>query len=158
MTFSSGVATFSNLSYNKAETMNIAFSTNAGSFTATSSSVVVSPATATNLAFTTNPGGAVAGGPFATQPVVESENAYGNPSTVGLAASDAVTIAINTGSGTLQGTTAYDIGTGALNGHYGERFGDRPGGQFTLSATAASGLTAVDSSAFTVDRRRPPSW
>ena len=38
-----GVATFSGLSYNKAETMNITFSTNSGAFTATSNNVVVSP-------------------------------------------------------------------------------------------------------------------
>src|SRR5262249_4141012 len=36
LTLASGVATFSNLAYNKAETMNIAFTTNAGGFTATS--------------------------------------------------------------------------------------------------------------------------
>ena len=33
VTLSSGVATFSGLSYNKAETMNIAFTTNAGGVT-----------------------------------------------------------------------------------------------------------------------------
>ena len=46
MTLANGVATFSGLSYNKAETMNIAFTTNAGGVTsATSNIVVVSPAT-----------------------------------------------------------------------------------------------------------------
>ncbi len=47
VTLSSGVATFSGLSYNVAETMNIAFSTNAGAFTATSNNVVVSGAAGT---------------------------------------------------------------------------------------------------------------
>ena len=52
VTLSSGVATFSGLSYNKAETMNLAFSTNAGAFTATSNNVVVSPGAATHLLVT----------------------------------------------------------------------------------------------------------
>ena len=42
VTLSNGVATFSGLSYNVAETMNLAFTTNAGGFTATSTDVVVS--------------------------------------------------------------------------------------------------------------------
>ena len=41
-----GVAAFSGLSYDVAQTMNLAFSTNAGGFTTTSNSVVVSPAAA----------------------------------------------------------------------------------------------------------------
>ena len=56
VTFSSGVATFSGLHYNKAETMNIAFSTNAsGVSDPTSSNVVVSPAAASQLAITQEP-------------------------------------------------------------------------------------------------------
>ena len=150
VTLSSGVATFSGLYYDKAETMNIGFSTTAGSFTAASSSVTVSPTTATMLGFTTNPGGATAGAAFATQPVVKSEDAYGNPSTVGLAASDVVTIAINTGSGTRwDGHLRHrrGVGNGTITGSSLEI---DQAGSFTLSATAASGLTAGDSGAFTV--------
>ncbi len=47
VTLSSGVVTFSGLYDNTAETMNIAFSTDAGAFTATSNNVVVSGAAAT---------------------------------------------------------------------------------------------------------------
>ena len=55
VTLVSGVATFSGLSYQKAETMNITFSTTAGSFTSTSSSMVVSPAAASQLVITQEP-------------------------------------------------------------------------------------------------------
>jgi hypothetical protein len=44
VTLVNGVASFSGLYYTKAETMNLAFTTTAGSFTATSNDVVVSPA------------------------------------------------------------------------------------------------------------------
>ena len=50
VTLVNGVATFSGLSYNKAETMNLSFTTNAGGVTsATSSNIVVSPAAASQL-------------------------------------------------------------------------------------------------------------
>ncbi len=79
VTLVNGVATFSGLSYNMAETMNIAFSTNAGSFTATSTDVVVSPAAASQLVVTTQPSTtATAGVAFATQPVVAEEDQFGN--------------------------------------------------------------------------------
>ena len=80
VTLSSGVATFSGLSYNKAETMNIAFTTNASGVTsATSSNVVVSPAAASQLVVThAAVGTATAGVAFATQPVVTEEDAFGN--------------------------------------------------------------------------------
>ena len=55
VTLAGGVATFSGLSYDKAETMNLAFSTTAGSFTATSNNVVVSPAAASQLAIMHEP-------------------------------------------------------------------------------------------------------
>src|SRR5262249_46628333 len=74
-----GVVTFSGLSYNVAEAMNTAFSTNAGAFTATSSDVVVSPAAASQLVVTTQPSAtATAGVAFTTQPVVKLEDAFGN--------------------------------------------------------------------------------
>ena len=80
VTFASGVATFSGLFYDKAETMNIAFSTNAsGVSPATSSNVVVSPAAATHLVITQQPSAAAAvGAAFSTQPIVAEEDAFNN--------------------------------------------------------------------------------
>src|SRR5262249_14338348 len=49
VTLVNGVATFSGLSYDKAETMNLVFSTNVGSFTTTSNNIAGSAATATSL-------------------------------------------------------------------------------------------------------------
>ena len=105
VTLSNGVATFSGLSYNVAETMNLAFTTNAGGFTATSTDVVVSPATATQLVITQQPSStATAGVFFATQPVVKEEDGFGNVLTTD--STHTVTVARGShGTGTLQGST-----------------------------------------------------
>ena len=82
LTLNQGVATFSGLSYDKAETMNITFSTSASSSRATSTSIVVSPNTAANqlqLVITQQPSlTATAGVSFGTQPIVKEEDALGN--------------------------------------------------------------------------------
>src|SRR5262249_10020941 len=102
-TASAGVATFTNLSYTVAETMNIGF--NSGSLAGTiSSNVVVSAAAASRLTLQTPaPATATAGVLFAPQPVVRIEDTYGN-----LRSGDNSTVvsaARSAGSGTLQGTT-----------------------------------------------------
>jgi hypothetical protein len=48
-----------------------------------------------------------------TQPVLKSQDAFGNNSTVGLAPSLNVTVTLTSGTGLLQGTTSLDIGTAA---------------------------------------------
>src|SRR5262249_58040352 len=69
----------SGLSYIVAEAMNVGLSCNAGGFSATSNDVVVSPAAPAQLVVTTQPSAtATAGAPFATQPVVKEEDAFGN--------------------------------------------------------------------------------
>ena len=111
----------------------------------------VTPAAASQLVFTTSPSGATAGSAFTIQPVVQTEDAYGNPSTLGLPASDTVTVAIKTGTGTLLGTTAYDIGTAHGNGTItGSGLEINQAGSFTLKATVSSGLSEGDSSSFIV--------
>src|SRR5581483_319911 len=89
----------------------------AGFTAAVSSLFTVTPTTATVLSFSTSPSGATAGSPFGAQPVVQTLDAFGNPSTVGLVSSVTVTITrVGGPSATLQGTTSYDIGTGVGNG------------------------------------------
>ncbi len=111
-----GVATFANLSYNVAETITINFSTT-GLTNAASGNIVVSPASATQLALTTQPGGlSRTASPLATQPVLRSQDSFGNNSTIGLPASLNVSLSLTAGSGSLLGTTVLDIGTGAGNG------------------------------------------
>src|SRR5438552_2817021 len=104
------------------------------------------------LVFTTQPGGASrAGSPLVTQPVLKAQDAFGNLSTVGLPANLNVALALSSGSGSLLGTTALDIGTAAGNGivTYSnvECSDDGPNQQLTASA---SGFTNLVSSSFNI--------
>jgi hypothetical protein len=127
------------------------FTVSDGSGHTGSATITVTATTATVLAFTTSPAGATAGSAFSTQPVVKTQDAYGNNSTVGLEGTNTVTVAIKTGTGTLQGTTSYNIGTDGGNGTFaGVGLRIDQAGSFTLSATMTSGLTESDSSSFTV--------
>ncbi|MGZ5567949.1 MAG: beta strand repeat-containing protein, partial [Limisphaerales bacterium] len=147
---SGGVATFTDLAHNVAGNITITFSS--GSLTsATSSSVAVSPAAADHLVFTAQPGSATAGSTFGTQPSLITEDQFGNASIGGLTGNLNVTIALSSGTGSLQGTTTQDIGTAAGNGTV--TFTDLridTAGSKQLTASA-SGLTSVTSSAFTVN-------
>jgi hypothetical protein len=146
-TAASGVATFANLSYNKAEAMNIQF-TSGVLTTATSNNVVVSAAAPSKLLFTTSPAGATAGAPFTTQPTVVTTDTFGNVTNAGLAASVPITFSISSGLGTLQGTTTADIGSGAGNGTVTTaNLQINSSGSKTLGVT---GLGSAVSSSFTV--------
>jgi hypothetical protein len=97
-----GIARFNNLSYNVAETINLALAS-AGLNSTNSGSIVVSPAAASRLTTLTQPSAtATAGVPFAQQPVIRVEDQFGN-----LRSSDNSTVITATraaGAGTLQGT------------------------------------------------------
>ncbi|MFN7138735.1 MAG: FG-GAP-like repeat-containing protein [Limisphaerales bacterium] len=109
-----GVATFTNLHHLVAGDITIEFS--AEGLSVTSETVTVSPNTATTLAFTTQPGSATFGAPFGVQPAVETQDDYGNPSTVDLPENAVITVSLFSGTGTLLGTTTADIGTAEGNG------------------------------------------
>jgi len=145
------VATFTSLSYNVAETITIGFST-AGLTNATSDSIIVSPAAADRLIFSTQPGGVSrVGSILATQPVIKSRDAFGNLSTVGLPGNLPVSLTLSSGSGSLAGTTVFDIGTAAANGVIvcTNVQCTTAGTNKQLSATA-SGLTGAFSATFVV--------
>ena len=72
--------------------------------------------TVAKVAFSTQPGNAEYGSLLSPQPVVKTQDHFGNPSVVGLGASKMVTLSLSSGTGALLGTVALDIGTGAGNG------------------------------------------
>jgi hypothetical protein len=151
-----GLATFNNLSYNRAETITILFTSGSLS-SAISGDVVVSPAVADRLVFVTQPGSAAYGSALSPQPVLKSRDAFGNDSSVGLAANQMVTLSLSAGTGLLQGTTSLDIGTSAGNGTV--TFSDLQvsaagtGKQLTATAT---GLASAVSSSFTINSTTVP--
>ena len=111
VTVSGGIATFTNLSDNKAETMSLRSTSVPSLTTATSSSIVVSPAAASQLGIHTQPGATTTiNVPFSPQPVVYVEDQYGNRETGDN--STQVTASLNTGSGPLLGTTTVTVSGG----------------------------------------------
>src|SRR5205085_2265069 len=116
-----------------------------------SASVTVSAAAADRLVFTTQPGSATAGSAFGSQPVLKSRDPFGNDSTVGLGASKLVTVTLSAGTGTLQGkigrASCRDSGNGTVS-DTNLRI-DTAGSGKVLTASA-SGLSSVDSNAFSV--------
>ena len=105
--------------------------------------------TVTKLGFTTQPATTQYGS--AIQPVVKTEDQFGNPSIIGLGASETVTITQTAGTGTLSGDIDLDIGTGGGNGNGIVTFTDLKidtiGAGKKLTATGAT-LPAVQSTAF----------
>jgi hypothetical protein len=147
----SGIAAFSNLSHNTATNITIQFSST-GVSNAISSSIAVSAATATRLAFAVQPGNATAGSIFGIQPVVVTQDDFGNNSTFGLGANLNVSMSLEAGAGPLQGTLVADIGTGAGNGRINltDLRLDAAGPNQQLQASA-NGLINTYSSLFTVN-------
>ncbi len=150
----SGVASFAGCSINKTGAGYTLSASSTGLTAATSASFTITPAAATVLAFTTQPAGAVVGAAFTTQPVVTSQDAYGNNSTVGLPSSLTLTMTIATGGGALAGTTTIDIGTAAANGVAAFSTLEIDTAQTNTLQAAVSGgvLTAATSGAFAVAR------
>jgi len=111
-----GIAHFNDLSLNQAGPKTLTATAAIGSAAPTNSSsfMVIGPVAA--LVFAIQPGSAVAGVPFGQQPVLETVDAFLNPTTLGLPASLPGEVTLTNGSGALTGTTAFDLGTNAGNG------------------------------------------
>ncbi|MEO6183336.1 MAG: Ig-like domain-containing protein, partial [Verrucomicrobiota bacterium] len=71
---------------------------------------------AAKLAFTSQPGSAITGVIFGAQPVVKTQDQFGNLSTTGVGSSLNVTNTLFAGTGVLLGNTILNIGTSAGNG------------------------------------------
>src|SRR5206468_1537632 len=145
-----GLVTFTNLAHNVATNITISFTS--GSLTnATSTAIAVSPAAASQLVFSTQPANGTFGSQLATQPVLRTCDQFGNTSTIGLASSQPVTVALSAGTGPLLGTTTQDIGTSAGNGviSFSDLRIDSAGTDKQLTASA-TGMSSATSSVFTV--------
>jgi len=141
-----GIATFSNLSLGSAGTFTLS-ATSTGLTSATSSSFTITAAgggtpTPTQLAFSQQPSNASTGAAITPAVTVVVEDSSGNPVT---GASNAVTIALTTGSG-LAGTLAATPQNGIATF---SNLSLSTAGTYTLSATSP-GLTPATSSSFTI--------
>jgi hypothetical protein len=111
-----GIAHFNDLNLSHAGQKTLTATALNGSAPPTNSSSFMVIGSVAALAFTTQPGSAVAGVPFGQQPVLETVDAFGNPTTTGLPASLIINVALTNGNGTLLGTTIDNIGTSGSNG------------------------------------------
>ena len=109
MQVSAGIATFLDLSYNVAEDITIGF-TSGSLVPAVSDTVSIWSAAADRLAFEVQPGGAVHDQLFESQPVVVTQDQFGNNSVEGLPMSLEITVALTSGTGVLAGTMVSDVG------------------------------------------------
>jgi NADH/NAD ratio-sensing transcriptional regulator Rex len=141
-----GVATFTGISVNTAGSFTLSASDTADTLAAVQSNgFTVSPAAAATLVFVQQPTSAIAGASITPPIQVAIEDSFGDVVT----SDDAnVTLAINTGSGTLGGTltvAAFD-GVATFTG-----ISVNTAGSFTLSASdTADTLAAVQSNGFTI--------
>src|SRR5262249_50819889 len=112
---------------------------------AVSSAIPVTPAAPSQLVIQTQPSAtATAGQPFATQPVVYEEDAYGNLETGDN--STVVTAALASGAGPLQGTTSVTVSGGVATF---TNLADNKAETLTLQFTGG-GFTSVPSSSIVV--------
>ena len=175
VTLVNGVATFSGLYYNKAETMNLVFSTNVGSFTTTSNNIVVSAATATSLIVAGFPTPTTAG--TSQSFTITAQDTFGNTATgytgsINLSSNDplatfsptsyhftAADQGVHAFSGALrtvglnQSITATDLATATITGtETGIQVNEATGNNLTLSGFPTSTVAGVQHS-FTVTVR-----
>ena len=144
VTISGGVATFTNLGDNKAETLTLQF-TGTGLNSVSTSSIVVSPAAATNLVITTQPpGSVVVNAGFGL--VAAVEDAYGNVVT---SASNSVSIALssNPTGAKLSGTTSVKASQGLAT--FAGLSLNKVGSGYTLQVSS-KGLASATTSPFNV--------
>ena len=105
-----GVATFTNLADNTAETITLTF-TGGGLTSSPTSAIAISPAAASQLVIYTQPSAtATAGQPLDTQPVVYEEDQYGNLETGDNRS--VITAVLSSGTGPIQGTTTVTVSGG----------------------------------------------
>jgi len=141
-----GVATFSNLSMDKAGTGYTLTASATALTAATSTGFDITPGAATQLVVTVQPTGTAAGAAITPAMEVTAEDAQGNIAT---AFTGEVTVAIgsNPGGGTLSGTSTVAAVNGVAT--FSTVSIDRVGSGYTLTA-GATGLTGATSTAFDI--------
>ncbi|HSD32456.1 MAG TPA: hypothetical protein VLB49_11135, partial [Gemmatimonadales bacterium] len=141
----SGVATFSNLSIDKAGTGYKLAATSPGLTSATSASFNINTGAATQLAFTTQPVNTVAGATIPTVRVTARDE-QGNTVT-GYTGSVTMAIGTDPGNGTLSGTTIVTAVSGVAT--FSNLSINKSGSGYTLKASA-TGLTTAFSVPFDI--------
>jgi hypothetical protein len=141
-----GVATFPDLSLNKAANSYRLAAASPGLTTNTSALFNVAAASATKLAFTTQPANVAAGATFATSVRVTVQDAFDNTVTTP-AVQVGIALGNNPGGSTLSGTASVTTASGVAT--FSTLTLNKVGTGYTLVSTA-TGLTSTTSAAFNV--------
>lgn len=141
-----GVATFSNLSVDKAGTGYTLTAAASGVSSAVSSAFDIVVGGATKLAFTVQPSNLITGGTISPAVQVTAQDAGGNTVT-GFTGDILLAIGTNPGGGTLSGTLTVTAAAGVAS--FANLSIDKSGTGYTLTA-ASNGLTGATSTAFNV--------
>ena len=145
VTVKGGVATFTNLADDTAQTVSLDLD-GGGLISATSSPIVVSPAAASQWVIHAQPSStATAGQPFAAQPVVDEEDPFGNVETGDN--TTVVSAALASGAGPLQRTITATVAAGVATF---TNLGDNMAGTITLEFTG-NRLTSAPSDPIVID-------
>src|SRR5207249_3538431 len=144
---SSGVATFTTLSIDKAANGYTLTATDGSLTSATSNTFNISVGAAAKLAFTQQPGGGTGGTAWATQPKVTVQDAGGNTVATS-SASITLAIGTNPGGGALTVTTNPLAASSGVASFAGCKI-SKAGTGYTLTA-AATGLTTATSATFNI--------
>jgi hypothetical protein len=139
-----GIATFPNLSIDKAAGGYTLAATASGLPVTTSASFNITAAAATRLSFTAQPSSAVAGAAISPVVQVTIQDALGNTVT-GATTLITVSIGSNPAGGTLMGTSSRNAANGVAS--FADLSVDKAAAGYTLIA-AASGLTGATSASF----------
>src|SRR5438093_2349989 len=144
----SGVATFANLSINKAGTGYTLTASASGPTSATSNPFTVSAAAATQLAFTVQPTNGAAGAALTPAVQVTARDAQGNVAT-DFTGTVTVALGVNPGGATLSGTTSLTAVSGVAT--FSSLSIDKVGTGYALTAVdAAASMSASTSTAFNI--------
>src|SRR5207249_5216218 len=146
-----GVATFNDLSIDKAGSGYTLQATSA-SLSTPSTAFTISPAAAAKLAFTVQPSATQAGATITPAVRVIARDAFGNTAT-GFTGNVTLAIATNPSGGTLSGTIPVAAAAGVAS--FNDLSIDTPGTGYTLTATSGT-LTQATSNAFNITAGPPP--
>ncbi len=154
---SGGVATFSGLSLSVAGTNHVLTATKTdttgssgtAAFTSVSNTFTITAATASQIVFSIQPNNTAAAVAFASQPVVQVQDTYGNIVLTGSDSTVSVVLTLTTGTGTLSGTTTLTASAGVA-GYSGLSINLNGSKNITATATLGAGSRTAVSASFTI--------
>ena len=152
-----GVATFSGLSLSVAGANHVLTATKTNTtgtggtpaFSTTSNTFTITAATATQLVFATQPNNTAAIVTFASQPVVQVQDTYGNVVPTGSDSTVNIVLTLTTGTGALSGTKTLAAVAGAAT-YSGLSINVSGSKNITASATLSVGSRTAVSTSFTI--------